>query len=191
VTSTGADIGIPSGITQMAVLVLSTVFRTTEEMATTTTTTTTTAITSTVTTLTTKTIFLVQHAELDENQRLHSLKTAFKDLMQFALLKSKDVLALCELIHIDQQIDSNVLQFGKQQIAYMANTLRELDFVAWQNVQLLVHSQLLCAKETCGDLFGCVLSNTSDETSPLLPPPQSSSNHPPIITVAKVIELDL
>jgi broad specificity phosphatase PhoE len=182
VSSTGADIGIPGGITRTAVSVLSTVSRTTEEMATTTTTTTTTS------TATTKTIFLVRHAESDENRRLHSLKTAFKDLTRFALPKSKDVLASCELIRIDQQIDSNVSQFGKQQIAYMANTLREADFVAQQKVQLLVHSPLLRAKETCRDLFGCVLSNTSDETSPLLPPPQSSSNHH---NITEVIELDL
>ena len=139
----------------------------------------------------TKTIFLVRHAESDENRRLHSLKTAFKDLTRFALPKSKDIMVSCELIRIDQQMNSNVSQFGKQQIACMAHILQETNFVTQQNVQLLVHSPLLRAKETCRDMFGCVLSNTSDESSPLLPPasPSSaaSSNH----NITEVIELDL
>ena len=135
----------------------------------------------------TKTIFLVRHAESDENRRLHSLKTAFKDLTRFALPKSKDIVASCELLRIDQQVDSNVSQFGKQQITYMANVLKEANFVTKQNVQLLVHSPLLRAKETCRDMFGCILSNTSDESSPLLPPQSKDKVH----NISEVIELDL
>jgi hypothetical protein len=145
------------------------------------------AATSTTTNAAVKTIFLVRHAESDENRRLHSLKTAFKDLTRFALPQTKDIVASCELIRIDQQVNSNVSQFGKQQIAYMANILQETNFVTKQNVQLLVHSPLLRAKETCRDMFGCVLSNTSDDRSPLLPPPLSSSNH----NITEVIESDL
>ena len=143
----------------------------------------------TVTSAAVKTIFLVRHAESDENRRLHSLKTAFKDLTRFALPKTKDIMASCELIRIDQQINSNVSQFGKQQIAFMANRLKETNFVTQQNVQLLVHSPLLRAKETCRDMFGCIASNEADESSPLLPPPLSSAltKH----NISEVIELDL
>ena len=134
-----------------------------------------------------KTIFLVRHAESDENRRLHSLKTVFKDLTRFALPKSKDIMASCELIRIDLQVNSNVSEFGKQQIASMAQLLNETNFVTKQNVQLLVHSPLLRAKETCRDMFGCVLSNTADESSPLLPPPSPLASH----NISEVIELDL
>ncbi len=148
---------------------------------------------ATVLSATTKTIFLVRHAESDENRRLHSLKTAFKDLTRFTLPKSKDIVASCELLRIDQQVDSNVSQFGKQQIAYMANVLNEDNFVTKQHVQLLVHSPLLRAKETCRDMFGCIVSNTSDESSPLLPPPSSTlaSSNDKVHNIGEVIVLDL
>jgi hypothetical protein len=134
---------------------------------------------------TTKTIYLIRHAESDENRRLGSLKTAFKALTHFALPKTKDIVAAFELVRIDQQINSNVSSFGKQQIAYMANIIRETNFVSSNNIQLIAHSPLLRAKETCRDMFGCILSNTADENSPLLPPPNN------IDYIKEVVEIDI
>jgi hypothetical protein len=132
-----------------------------------------------------KTIYLIRHAESDENRRLGSLKTAFKALTRFALPKTKDILAASELIRIDQQIDSNVSTFGKEQIAYMANIIRETNFVSSNGIELLAHSPLIRAKETCRDIFGCAVSNTSDENSPLLPPPDN------VNYIKEVVEIDL
>jgi hypothetical protein len=109
---------------------------------------------------TTKTIFLVRHAESEENRRLGSLKSALKALTRFSLPKSTDIAAAMELIRVDQQIDSNVSTFGQQQIQYMANIIRQSNFISKRHIQLIAHSPLIRAKDTCRGMFGKVASNT-------------------------------
>jgi hypothetical protein len=110
---------------------------------------------------TTKTIFLVRHAESEENRRIGSLKAAFTALTRFSLPKSKDIVAACELIRVDQQIDSNVSEFGQKQIQYMANIIQESNFMKKHQVQLVAHSPLIRARETCRGMFGVAASDPS------------------------------
>jgi phosphohistidine phosphatase SixA len=114
---------------------------------------------------TTKTIFLVRHAESEENRRIGSLKAAFKALTRFSLPKSKDIVAACELIRVDQQIDSNVSEFGQKQIQYMANVIQEANFMKKHQIQLVAHSPLVRARETCRGMFGVAASDPSPATT--------------------------
>ena len=114
---------------------------------------------------TTKTIFLIRHAESEENRRIGSLKAAFKSLIRLSLPKSEDVKAACELIRVDQQIDSNVSEFGQQQIKYMANVIEESNFIQKHQIQLVAHSPLIRARDTCRGLFG----GTAADPTPTIP----------------------
>ena len=102
-----------------------------------------------------KTIYLIRHAQSEENRRLASAKTAIQDLFQFSLPKSSDIYAGLELINIPAQIDSHVSPVGKAQIHEMADVLKTADFLQHENIQLVVHSPLLRAKETSMGMLGC------------------------------------
>jgi broad specificity phosphatase PhoE len=102
-----------------------------------------------------KTIYLIRHAQSEENRRLASAKTAIKDLFKFSLPKSSDIYAGMELINIPAQIDSNVSPVGKSQINEMADALKSAKFLETEQVEMVVHSPLLRAKETSMGMLGC------------------------------------
>lgn len=110
---------------------------------------------------TTKTIYLIRHAESQENRRLKCLKSAFRDLGRFSLPRASDLEAATELCRVADQIDSPVSAFGKQQIDYMAKILQESNFM--QRIQLVAHSPLQRAVETCFGLLGCKAPDTVPE----------------------------
>ncbi len=63
-----------------------------------------------------KTIFLIRHAESEENRRLGSLKSAFGGLARCAIPSKNDVYASLELLNVSAQIDSDVSPKGKEQV---------------------------------------------------------------------------
>ena len=63
-----------------------------------------------------KTIYLIRHAESEENRRLGSLKSAFLGLGKFKLPKKQDVYASMELLNVSAQIDSDVSEKGQEQV---------------------------------------------------------------------------
>ena len=63
-----------------------------------------------------KTIYLIRHAESEENRRLGSLKSAFSGLTRCQLPNRKDVYASFELLNVSAQIDSDVSPKGKEQV---------------------------------------------------------------------------
>jgi hypothetical protein len=56
-----------------------------------------------------KTIYLIRHAESEENRRIGSLGKCFSDLGRFRLPAVKDVTASMGLINLPAQLDSDVL----------------------------------------------------------------------------------
>jgi broad specificity phosphatase PhoE len=123
--------------------------------------------------LTQKTVFLIRHAESEENRRLSSLGRCFKTLGKFSLPSKSDIYASTELLNVMAQIDSNVSQVGAEQIADMAAKLKEANFLKESGVQLVAHSPLLRAQETSEGMLGCRADKAKAET------------------VGRVVELDL
>lgn len=103
----------------------------------------------------TKTVFLIRHAESDENRRLASFSRCFKKLGNFSLPSRSDLVASTELLNVPAQLDSGVSEIGAKQITSMGKTLQESNFLTAENIQLVAHSPLLRAQETSEGLLGC------------------------------------
>lgn len=125
---------------------------------------------------------MIRHAESEENRRLGSLKSAARAVARFSWPSSKDVTAAFEWILVHQQIDSDLSDFGKQQVAHMAGVLQESEFVTSSQIQLVAHSPLIRAKETCRGMLGCVAPVPDTDTE------AASSSYP---SIESVLELDL
>jgi len=121
-----------------------------------------------------KTIYLIRHAQSEENRRLNSLKESFKAVARFSLPKSDDVSTSLKLLNIPAQIDSDVSDLGNSQIKQLAETLRQADFLTSHGIQLVAHSPLKRACQTSEGMLGC----------------ESSLNTKPD-QVRRVVELDL
>jgi broad specificity phosphatase PhoE len=101
-----------------------------------------------------KTVYFIRHAESEENRRLGSIKTALRDVSQFSLPKAADVTYGLGWLNFPAQIDSEVSPYGEKQIADMAETLKKANFL--QGIELVVHSPLKRARDTCKGLLGCI-----------------------------------
>lgn len=112
-----------------------------------------------------KTVYLIRHAESEENRRIGSVKNVFTSLRSFSFPSRLDVGASLELVNVAAQIDSPVSYLGKAQIATMAQQLKQADFVKLSDIQLVLHSPLERARQTCLGLLGCVapLKATTDQ----------------------------
>lgn len=103
-----------------------------------------------------KTVYLIRHAESEENRRLGSLKNIGKAFSKFSLPSSSDIKASVELLHVTGQVDSAVSPVGTRQIANMGEQLRDSNFVVDRAVELVAHSPLLRARLTSEGLLGCM-----------------------------------
>lgn len=141
----------------------------------------------------TKTIFLIRHAESEENRRLACLTRSMKGLASLKLPSKSDVKSSVQLLNVSAQIDSEVSHIGKQQIFQAGEKIRQDDFVEKMGIQLVVHSPLLRARQTSEGMLECVApsdgsagnkdddSNHSDQIS-------KGSRHK---SVSRVVELDI
>jgi broad specificity phosphatase PhoE len=102
-----------------------------------------------------KTVFLIRHAESLENQRIASMFNCLGDLGRFSLPKKSDVGASFELFNISANADAPISALGLQQCEVMKTTVSEQQFLTTHQIQLVAHSPLERAKQTCAELFGC------------------------------------
>jgi len=112
----------------------------------------------------TKTIYLIRHAESEENRRIAAFSRSFQKLKQFSLPKASDVSASTELLNVSAQVDSNVSEIGANQIAHMGEKLQKDNFVETSGIELVVHSPLLRARQTSEGMLGCMTASTVDDT---------------------------
>jgi len=103
-----------------------------------------------------KTVYLIRHAESEENRRLGSLKSMVRGLGRFALPSRADVGASLELLNVTSQVDSAVSIMGTRQITSMAAALQASNFVTEQSIELVAHSPLERARQTSQGLLGCM-----------------------------------
>ena len=64
----------------------------------------------------TKTIYLIRHAESDENRRQECLKLSVKGLGKLKLPKREDVMASMELMNVGAQLNTCVSAKGQDQV---------------------------------------------------------------------------
>eukprot|EP00980_Cylindrotheca_fusiformis_P015206 scaffold4222_cov115-Cylindrotheca_fusiformis.AAC.2 len=107
-----------------------------------------------------KTVFLIRHAESDENRRTASLKKSLMGLGRATLPTRADMTAIKELLNIPAQVDSNVSESGNQQIMLMREKLKQDNFMVSADIKLVVHSPLIRARETSAGMLGCVTPDT-------------------------------
>lgn len=100
-----------------------------------------------------KTIYLIRHAESEENRRIGSLKNMFYSLARLSLPSSKDIAASVSLINVPAQVDSDLSDVGKHQIEQLGMKLNEVNFVT--NLELVAHSPLKRARQTSEGMLGC------------------------------------
>ena len=109
---------------------------------------------SSASTWTTKTVYLIRHAESEENRKLSSIKNAWRDISSFSLPTSKDLTTGLGWLNVSAQIDSAVSEVGQQQINEMAEILKRDNFLQ-RGIQLVAHSPLQRARETSRGVLGC------------------------------------
>jgi hypothetical protein len=64
-----------------------------------------------------KTVYLIRHAQSNENRRLASLTRSLKQLGRLSLPKKEDVAASVELLDVMAQVDSDVSPIGQKQVS--------------------------------------------------------------------------
>jgi len=103
-----------------------------------------------------KTVYLVRHAESNENRRQTSLRNSFDKLRKLTLPTKEDVTASVELLDVNAQLDSDVSEEGQRQIENVAKQLEAANFVELSKIQLVAHSPLKRARKTAEGMLGCV-----------------------------------
>ncbi len=130
-----------------------------------------------------KTVYLIRHAESEENRRLAALSRTFKTLGKFKLPSSSDVYASTELLNVPGQVDSNVSKIGAEQIARMKEKLSQEEFVKSSGIQLVAHSPLLRARQTSVGMLGCMAGGGSSE--------ESTASEQKAESVSRVVQTEL
>jgi len=132
----------------------------------------------------TKRVYLIRHAESEENRRLASLTRGIKGLGSMRLPSKDDVMASMELLNVKAQLDSNVSDVGKRQIAQLGDRLVTDDFVKQMGIKLVAHSPLKRARQTAEGMLGCVTERTDVDVDT-----DSSAKGKKADSVARVVEM--
>lgn len=107
-----------------------------------------------------KTVYLIRHAESEENRRIASLSRITGSLYNFSLPSSKDIFSATALLNVPAQVDSDVSPVGEQQIEHVAIKLKDDDFLAKHGISLVAHSPLKRARQTAEGMLGCAAPDT-------------------------------
>ena len=107
-----------------------------------------------------KTVYLIRHAESEENRRMASLGNVLSSVSRFSLPRSTDIRASLHLLNVQAQVDSSVSVVGKAQIDNVAQQLQAAQFLSTARVTLVAHSPLQRAQETCEGLLQCRAPST-------------------------------
>ena len=112
----------------------------------------------------TKRIYLVRHAESEENIMYNSLKRTWHNLKNFKPPSASDMMdgskVVCAL-H-PSMVDSPVSENGRRQIEQVRSQLDRDSFfknICDQGRVIVAHSPLMRAKQTCRGLFNCSADN--------------------------------
>ena len=135
-------------------------------------------------TTTKKTVYLIRHAESEENVRMKSFTQVWSSVARFSLPRSTDVRSSMQLLNVQAQVDSSVSTYGRAQIANVAQQLQTADFLHTAAVTLVAHSPLMRAQETSQGLLQCRASSADDSNNSII----ICNPHPDKI---RVVSLDI
>lgn len=108
-----------------------------------------------------KTVYLIRHAESNENKRLASLERALNQIIKLKLPLKDDVTNAFELLNFYKEQDSRVSSKGKKQIEQLRYKLQKDDFILSNKIQLIAHSPLIRARQTCEGMLESVTSRNA------------------------------
>jgi len=130
-----------------------------------------------------KTVYLIRHAESDENRRLHSFGKILQGCASLTPPTRSDVVASMELLNVQAQIDSDVSEIGRRQINQVGIKLENSNFVKEKGIQLVAHSPLIRARQTSEGMLRCV--------TPRPGVTDSTAEGAKASSVSRVVELDI
>ena len=111
-----------------------------------------------------KKIYLIRHAESEENRRIAALSRTFDRLKKFSLPMTSELSTSTELLNVSAQVDSDVSDVGEKQIAHMGEKLSKENFVESSGVELVIHSPLLRARQTSLGMLGSMTASSTDDS---------------------------
>jgi broad specificity phosphatase PhoE len=112
-----------------------------------------------------KTVYLIRHAETQENVCMDGLHSVGNALSQCHLPNMNDVLWGCQFLGMQVRgvTDSTLSAKGRRQIVRLRSVLQQQRF--GNELDIIAHSPLQRAKQTCYGVFGKQLSSTTTSTS--------------------------
>ena len=111
-----------------------------------------------------KIVYLIRHAESEENRRIGSLKSMVGTLGRFSIPKASDLKASVGLLNVPGQVDSDVSTRGRQQIDQLGRRLKDDGFVVEKAIKVVAHSPLKRARQTSEGMLGCAAPDTKPPT---------------------------
>mmetsp|Transcript_8284 Transcript_8284/g.21075 ORF Transcript_8284/g.21075 Transcript_8284/m.21075 type:complete len:241 (-) Transcript_8284:1268-1990(-) len=112
-----------------------------------------------------KTVFLVRHAESMENDKLAAFRGFFRDLRCGTWAGWSRLWHGLSLLSEPSLIDTPLSDLGRRQVAALQKELAQASFLKANSVELLIHSPLQRARDTCA---GVVASAESAKDLPLV-----------------------
>lgn len=100
-----------------------------------------------------KTVFLVRHAESLENEKSAALRRFFLTALRGRVPALADLRYGLSLLTQPDLIDTPLSDAGRAQVETLSQRMRDTNFLRETEVQLVMHSPLVRAKETCGGVL--------------------------------------
>uniref|UniRef100_A0A7S1BF52 Phosphoglycerate mutase-like protein n=1 Tax=Corethron hystrix TaxID=216773 RepID=A0A7S1BF52_9STRA len=135
-----------------------------------------------------KTVYLIRHAESLENVTHAAVKRSFKSLTRFEVPAQEDMdSSVRHLLDVGPKllVNSPVSERGTHQISQLRKQLDASDFLRRSGVQVVAHSPLTRARQTCHGMLGCIAENPDCNVA------DGKACLPSNISVTRVHELDL
>ena len=107
---------------------------------------------STIETFQKKTIFLIRHAESENNVAKREVFDAWKNLKSFKSLPTRRQL-YCASTLVWIPMNTDLSDRGESMVLALRNKLQSNDFLANHRIELILHSHLTRAKRTCEGIF--------------------------------------
>ena len=111
-----------------------------------------------------KTLYLIRHAESEENVKFRSLDNVIAAFGAFSLPSWKDVVSSFEIVtDIATQVDPLLSETGMGQVEHMGQKLKESNFLKDKRIELVVHSPMNRARMTSKGLLNCMAPALKDD----------------------------
>jgi bisphosphoglycerate-dependent phosphoglycerate mutase len=100
-----------------------------------------------------KKIILIRHAESQNNVAKNNVRSAWNSIkkLEFSLPTKEQLLSTTSILKVE--MNSELSQDGKNMVINLHKKIIKTDFIVNNKVELIVHSNLIRAKNTCNGIF--------------------------------------